>query len=148
MARSKFSAKRVINGTFGQLWRDGVMWAEATAFQAKVDKTKTDVDLCGDLMSDSKVTKLKGKGSVTIYHVDSTIPREELEAILNGEDLRHTLIGKLADPDAYGAERVSLTGVSFDDITFADWKAATVGSVTLPFTFTGIKFLDYIAEGE
>lgn len=148
MARTRFSANRTINGTYGQLWCDGNMVAETTALQAKIDKTKTDVDLCGDLMTDTKLTKVKGKGSVTIYHVDSTIPREELEAIMNGEDLRHTLISKLADPDAYGAERISLTGVSFDDVTPADWKAATIGSATLPFTFTGMKYLDYIAEGE
>jgi hypothetical protein len=146
MAKTRFSARRTINGTFGQVWRDGVMWAETTALQVKLDKTKTDVDLCGSLMTDTKVTKVKGKGSVTIYHVDSALPREEAEAILNGEDLRHTIVSKLDDPDAYGAERISVTGVSFDDITFADWKAATAGTVTLPFTYTGIAFLDYIEE--
>ena len=55
-----------------------------------------------------------------------------------------TLIGKLADPDSYGAERIAVYNVSFDDLTLADWKANTAGEITLPFTFTRYELLDVI----
>ena len=35
------SAKRVINGTFGEMWSDGRKVAETTAMQAKIAKNKT-----------------------------------------------------------------------------------------------------------
>ena len=54
------------------------------------------------------------------------------------------MILKLSDPDSWGAERVALYNVSFDDMTLADWKAATVGSVTAPFTFSRYELLDLI----
>ena len=46
--------------------------------------------------------------------------------VRNKQDVRFTLISKLADPDAYGAERVSITGVQMDDLTLFDWEAPVV----------------------
>ena len=40
MATSVDSAKRVINGTFGEVWVDGEKIAECTACQLKVGKNK------------------------------------------------------------------------------------------------------------
>ena len=39
---------------------------------------------------------------------------------------------------------MALYNVSFDDMTLADWKAATVGSITAPFTFSRYELLDLI----
>ena len=64
--------------------------------------------------------------------------------INKGEDVRFTVTSKLSDPDAYGAERVVLRNVSFDDLTVADWKVGTKGNITAPFTFTKYEFLDTI----
>ena len=58
--------------------------------------------------------------------------------------MRCTIISKLRDPDSYGAERVALYNVSFDDLTLADWQAATMGTVTAPFTFSRYELLDTI----
>mgnify|MGYP002236849848 FL=1 len=46
-----------------------------------------------------------------------------MEGIKRGVDRRFTVISKLRDPDSYGAERVALYDVSFDDLTLADWQA-------------------------
>ena len=45
-----------------------------------------------------------------------------MEGIKRGVDRRFTVISKLRDPDSYGAERVALYDVSFDDLTLADWQ--------------------------
>ena len=39
---------------------------------------------------------------------------------------------------------MAVYNVSFDDLTLADWQAATVGTVTKPFTFTRYELLDQI----
>lgn len=56
----------------------------------------------------------------------------------------YELISKLADPDAYGAERVSITGVQMDDLTLFDWEAQKPLETEAPFTFTGYEYLDQI----
>ncbi len=143
MARTLDGAKRVINGTYGEVWLDGEKVAECTACQAKVELTKEAIHLCGRLMEDTKLTSAKGSGSLTLMKVDSGLG-QKLSGLLDGVDRRFTVIEKLRDPDSYGAERVALYGVSFDDLTLADWESAKQGSVTAPFTFTKYEYLDMI----
>lgn len=143
MARSIDSAKRVISGTYGEVWVDGEKIAECTACQAKVAKNKQTVNLCGQFMDDTKVTSGSGTGSLTLYKVDSGFIQRQSK-LQDGVDVRCTIISKLRDPDSYGAERVALYNVSFDDLTLADWQAATMGTVTAPFTFSRYELLDTI----
>ena len=143
MARTIDSAKRIINGTYGTVWIDGEVIAECTALQAKVAKSKQTVNLCGQFMDDTKATNGTGSGSLTLYKVDSGFAQKQ-SGIQDGVDRRFTIISKLKDPDSYGAERVAVYNVSFDDLTLADWQAATMGTVTAPFTFSRYEYLDEI----
>ena len=143
MARMIKTAKRTINGTWGEVWLDGEKIAECTACQLKVAKNKETIRLCGQFMDDSKATSGSGTGSLTLYKVDSGFIRRQ-QGLQDGEDVRGTVISKLRDPDSYGAERVAIYNVSFDDLTLADWQAATVGTVTAAFTFSRYEFLDMI----
>ena len=143
MARTIDSARRVISGTWGELWIDGEKVAEVSACQGKVGLNKETVNLCGRFMAAHKAMSASGTGSLTLYKVDSGFA-QRMEGIQRGVDRRFTLISKLRDPDSYGAERVALYDVSFDDLTLADWKAAAVGSVTAPFTFSDYEYLDQI----
>lgn len=143
MAKTIDSAKRVINGTYGEVWVDGEKVAEITACQGKVVKNKETINLCGSFMTDTKATSANGTGSLTMHKVDSGFARRQA-GIKHGVDQRFTVISKLKDPDSYGAERVAFYNVSFDDLTLADWEAARVGSVTAPFTFSDYEYLDMI----
>jgi len=138
------SAKRVINGTYGQIWLEGELIAECYGFQAKYTFSKEDVQLCGQLATDSKITSIKGTGSLRLHKVYSRAAVLVGDAIKNGKDPRFTVISLLKDPDAYGAERVAVKNVSFDDLTLADWEAKNAVKVEMPFTFTDHEFLDVI----
>ena len=143
MAQRIDSAKRVINGTYTEVWVDGILKAECTACQAKIAKNKTVIQLCGQFMEDKKATGGSGTGSLTMHKVDSADLEEE-QGVLNGIDRRYTIITKVNDPDAYGCERIAFYNCSFDDVTLADHKTATPGTVTRPFTFTRYELLDVI----
>lgn len=139
------SAKRVISGTWAEVWVDGNRIMECSAGQAKWSHTKQDVPLCGQMATDTKTTATKGTGSLSIYKVYSRF-RDYADAVLAGVDKRATVIMKLDDPDAYGAERIALYNVSFDDATLMDFTAGELSRVTCPFTFTGHKYLDISKE--
>lgn len=81
----------------------------------------------------------------TMHKVNSRMGVLIGDQVAQGHDPRFTIIAKLADPDAFGAERVALYNVSFDDETIADWEAGNVGKIEAPFTFTKREFLDKIA---
>ena len=138
------SAKRVVSGTWGEVWLDGDKVSECYGLQAKASFNKEDIALCGQMASDKKVTSIDCTGSLRLHKVTSRMAQAIGENIRNGRDVRFTIVRKLKDPDAYGAERVVLRNVSFDDLTLADWEAKSVGKVECPFTFTDYEFLDVI----
>ena len=74
MARTIDSAKRVISGTYGEVWIDGEKIAECTACRAVVAKNKETINLCGQFMTDTKATSGSGTGSLTLYKVDRLCP--------------------------------------------------------------------------
>ena len=126
------------------MWLDGDKVSECYGLQAKASFNKEDIALCGQMASDKKVTSIDCTGSLRLHKVTSRMAQAIGENIRNGRDVRFTIVSKLKDPDAYGAERVVLRNVSFDDLTLADWEAKSVGKVECPFTFTDYEFLDVI----
>ena len=138
------SAKRVMSGTWGELWLEGEYVAECYKFQAKYTYNKEDVNICGQMMTDTKVMSIKGAGTMGLHKVSSRMAKVIGDKIRDGKDVRFTIISKLADPDSFGAERVSLSNVSFDDFTVADWEAGVAGKIETTFTFTESKFLDKV----
>jgi len=136
--------KRICNGTFGEIWLDGDYVGEIKKAQAKVEYNKEEIKQCGMFFTDSKIVGCKGTGSLTLFKVNTRMGQKLANMAKNKQDARFTVISKLADPDAYGAERVSLEGVQFDDLTLFDWEAQTPGEVEAPFIFTGYEYLDEI----
>lgn len=138
-------ANRVISGTWGEMWLNGVKVAECYKLQAKRTFNKEKIPMCGQMEVDAKIMSTEGTGSVGLYKTSSRMSMAIGEEVGAGRDPRFTIISKLADPDAYGAERVAIYNVSFDDETIADWEAGVVGKVECPFTFTKREFLDTIS---
>lgn len=138
------SAKRVVSGTFGQVWFDNELVTEVYKFQAKINYNKEDVPLCGNMGVDKKVTSFNGTGTVGMYKITSRMAKMIGEYIRNGRDIRFTIISTINDPDSFGAERIAIKNVSFDDLTLADWEAKTIGKIEAPFTYTDYEYLDII----
>lgn len=136
--------KRVINGTYGQVWLDDSEVMETYALQAKVEKKKEEISICGRVGTDSKMIGFSGKGTLKVRKVNSRMGKLVTDGLRKGNDVRFQVISKLADPDSYGAERVLIKNVSFDDLTLADWEAAKAGAVDIPFTFSDFEYLDTI----
>lgn len=135
-------AALVRSGTWGSLWIDGEQVAECYGCQAKISKTKESVPRCRAMMEDSKLVSTKGTGSIRIYNATSRLIELEGEALKTGKDLRHTIISNLDDPDNPNNQRIALMGVSFDDLTLADWEATKLGQIESPFTFNDYQMLD------
>lgn len=142
----KLTGNRVMSGTWGEVWLDNEYVAEVRSFQAKVNFNKDDINFCGQLATDSKIISTKGTGSVGMHKVSSRMANKIGNNIKKGIDTRVTIISKLSDPDAFGAERVVVRNVAFDDLTLADWEVAVNGKVEVPFTFTEFEFLDQVGD--
>lgn len=140
---AEIPAPRVMSGTFLNVWVDGVAVAGLSAFQAKWTKQKTEINMCGQMTVDTKTTSIKGTGSLEFWKLYSSF-NDDMERVSQGIDVRHTIVGKLADPDAYGAERLVFYNCSWDEHTLMDASAGNPGKVNMPFTFTRAEYLDKV----
>ena len=139
-----YDERRAINGTFGEVWLEGEQVREATGLTADVGLEFLDVPMCGVLGKRQKVSGLTGNGSITMTKVNSRMGIKLSDMIKAGKTPSFTIISKLADPDAYGAERVVLKNCQFSTLTLADWSSNQIGSITQNFTFTDWDYLDLI----
>jgi hypothetical protein len=74
-----------------------------------------------------KVTGWEGNGSLKLHKVSSRMINKIAQNIKNGKGTVCTIVSKIADPDAYGSERVALKNVIFDEVSLADWKPGRTG---------------------
>ncbi len=132
----------VRSGTFGSLWLDGELGSETKGLTVKIAKNKTDVPRSGTPIAGHKVMGVNITGTVTLYNATSRLIRAEGEAIKQGRDLRHVLVSKLDDPDNPNPQRIQVTGVSFDDLTLAQWEVAQLGEIEAPFTADDYDILE------
>lgn len=135
---------RVINGTFGKLVLDGEIVSSVKAAQAKIDIETEEVYIPDNLMAQNAVTKATGKGSVTIYKIDSMMHKKVGQALRRGETPYFTIISSLRDPKAYGAETIVVNEVLFTDLTLFDWERAKNGEMECPFVFGSMDYEDLI----
>ena len=136
--------RKIINGTHGTVFLDGEEVAEVKSFQAKLEFQKEEVKIAGKMATGTKYMGYSGKGSLALHKVNSRMIKAIGQQIKEGKEPRFTIIGKLADPDADGVERIAINNVSFDDLTLFDFEVGAVGQVECPFTFTDYDFLDLI----
>ena len=139
-------AKNVISGTYGSVWLDGDEMFEIKSFQAKDEYQKEEILSAGKMHKSYKITSVDGKGSVSIHKVTSQQIRNLGRQVREGKTPTFTIIAKLADPDAWGSERIAFKNVVFDDLTLFDFEVGQLGSVEMPFTYEDYDLLDLIAQ--
>lgn len=143
----KMNANKVINGTFGSVWVNTEKMANCKSFEAKVSLDYEDVLLAEDLATHKKYMGWSGAGTILLHKVDSLMAKTLADGIKSGNMEPASIIAKLADPAAYGAERVQISGVHFDELTLLKFAAKEIQEEECPFTFDDFEFLDMIMEG-
>ena len=140
----EFKGKQVINGSWGQLWYDGEYLAEIISCKAEITYKKTAVQQACRMVEGQKVTGLEQKGEFKIHHVNSAVMKKEAKALKAGKTAEHTIITKVDDPDAIGAEKVALSGCILDKMILADFENNKLGERSYGFTFEDWDIMESI----
>lgn len=145
MGSKTIRGNRVLTGSYAEIWINGILCAECEKIEAKITVNREDVKLGADI--DSKMTGLKGEGSMTIHKVYTRF-EDVRKAYMRGEDVRSEIMAKLADPDAIGkqAERYSIQNVWFNELPLINWErgAMVKEEVSFGFTASDLQNLDRI----
>ena len=118
--------------------------AEVISFKAEVDIQYADINMTRRLAKAKKMTGYEGKGEVKLNKVTSEMSKKISDNLKQGKQTICTIISKLDDPNAIGAERIVVKDATFEKLTLADWEAKKNGEEALTFSFTDWDFLDLI----
>lgn len=141
---TKVRPNKQINGTFGAVWVNGEKWLDVEAFEAKVTLNFEDVNMAEDLATHKKYTGWSGEGTMTVKKVYTRGASLMATAAKTGVMPEINLVGKLADPDAFGSERVSISEVTFNEFMLMKFEQKTLGTEELPFNFADYDPIDLI----
>lgn len=139
-----YDVEKTIFGTWGKVWLDGDLVAEATSLQAKATLDKTEVPMCGVMGKRYKTTGFDIKGSLKFNKINNRMAIKIADNLRKGKETVCEIISELADPTASGAERVRLIGCKFDELTITDWEAKKIVDETIPFTAEDFEYIDLI----
>lgn len=139
-------AQQVMSGTEGEVWIDSHYMAQVTAFQASVNLIKQEVNQVKKRGKQYKITGWEGKGKIKMNHISSFMIDKMADNIKNGKQTVCTIISKIEDPNAIGAERVCIRDATFDKLTLMDWEAKKLTEDSYDFTFTDFDILDSASE--
>ncbi|WP_186424160.1 phage tail tube protein [Lacrimispora celerecrescens] len=139
-----FRAENVINGTHGEMWFDGDYMAEVLSCKGELNIKYAAITRVRHLIDGQKMTGIEGKGDFKLHKISSTVMSKVSNALKQGKTPSFTIISKLADPDAMGAERVVFYHCKLDKAILADWEAQKNSEESYSFTFEDWEILDKI----
>ncbi|WP_028547038.1 phage tail tube protein [Paenibacillus taiwanensis] len=139
-----FHGEKVMSGTFGEVWLDGKLVAEALSMEAKIEIEKEDVPLAGKFATDSKFMGYKGSGTLKMHKANSRMITLLSDQIKKGINPRFMIMSKLKDPAADGGEVITIKDACFNDLSLVNWELKKKGEIEAPFTFTDWTVQDFV----
>ncbi len=137
-------AAQILNGKFGRTWVNSELWAEIESFEAKVTGKWEDVEFCEELGTQRKYMGYSIEGTMSMKKMHSRGANLLDEGFRTGLMPDVKLVSRLADPAAYGHERVEITGVTFDEMTLIKYTNGELGKEDLPFKAVAYRYIDKI----
>ena len=141
-------AARVINGTHGAVWINGQKLADLEEMELKVNIEYEDVYFAEDTGKHRKFIGWNGEGSIVLKKVFSRGALLLADAVKSGKIPEVVISTRLADPDSYGVERTSVSGVTFNEFLLTKIQQRTLLQEELGFEFSDFDLLETIMTQE
>ena len=137
-------AKRVINGTHGAVWINGEKLFDLESIELRVNIEWEDVFFPEETGKKRKFIGWTGEGSLVVKKIFSRGIGLLAPGVKSGQMPEITITTKLADPDAYGTERVSVTDVTFNEFLLAKIEQRALLTEELGFEFGDFDIIEEI----
>lgn len=143
MANS-MNANNVILGTFGKLYINNVRVAEIKSFELKASLQYEDINVNGNLITQSKYKGATLTGTMVVHKVNSFNIKLVKDAIKTGVMPSIKFLGELADPNVSGDEAIEVTDVNFDEATLLSFANGEVREESTAFRAGDYNYLSTI----
>lgn len=141
---AKRNAKRVINGTHGAAWINGEKLFDLESIELKVNIEYEDVYFSEDTGKHRKFMGWTGEGSLVVKKIFSRGASLLAKGVKSGQMPEFTITTKLADPDAYGTERISVSEVTFNEFLLSKIEQRALLTEELGFEFADFDIIEEI----
>ena len=141
-------ASRVINGTHGAVWINGQKLADLEQIELKVNLEYEDVYFPEDTGKYRKFIGWTGEGSLTLKKVFSRGALLLGEAVKKGKIPEIEITTRLGDPDSYGVERTTVSGVTFNEFLLAKIEQRALLQEEMGFEYSDFDLLETIMVQE
>ena len=143
MANS-MNANNVILGTFGKLYINNVRVAEIKSFELKASLQYEDINVNGNLITQSKYKGATLTGTMVVHKVNSFNIKLVKDSIKTGIMPSIKFLGELADPNVSGDEAIEVTDVNFDEATLLSFANGEVREESTAFRAGDYNYLSTI----
>lgn len=137
-------AQSVILGTWGKLFINNVRVANIKSFELKASLNYEDIQVNGNLITQSKYTGSTLTGTMVVSKVDSYNIKLVKDAIKTGVMPSIKFMGELTDPNIDGDEAIEVTDVMFDEATLLSFANGEVREESTSFRAGDFNYLSTI----
>lgn len=136
---------RTINGSYGELFIDGVWQTQVHRLEGRITINRREVRLAGARHTGYKATGTAGDGTITGFKVTSHFLRlvGAYQRNSRSQQTPALLRYQLDDPEAFGAEIVELVGVKFWEVPIG-FQVDELVEEAVPFTFINHNLISCI----
>lgn len=135
---------KIIRGSFGRLWINGLQVAQVKSFELKATLNYEEVDVNGDLAKKQRYTGYSLAGTMVCHKINSYNTTLVNSGIKDGQLPEIKFVATLADPDSEGSESIEVYDVTFDEITLMHFENASVEEESIPFKAGGYDLISSI----
>lgn len=132
---------KIIRGSFGRLWINGLQVAQVKSFELKATLNYEEVDVNGDLAKKQRYTGYSLAGTMVCHKINSYNTTLVNSGIKNGQLPDIKFVATLADPDSEGSESIEVYDVTFDEVTLMHFENASVEEESIPFKAGGYDLI-------
>jgi len=119
---------RTILGSYGEVYINGKLFANFNHLEATDNYNLIAFNVAGKARTQHKTGPVEGTGTISGLKVTSKILQMPKNA-------RFEIISKLADPEAYGHERIRFRSCRFSQIQWANWTAGEQVTEEVQFVY-------------
>lgn len=138
------NSQSVILGTFGKLYMNNVRVANIKSFELKANLNYEDINVNGNLITQSKYKGATLTGTMVVHKIDSTNIKLVKDSIKTGVMPSIKFMGELADPNSSGDEAIEVSDVCFDEATLLSFANGEVREESTAFRAGDYSYLSTI----
>lgn len=141
---NNMKAQSVILGSFGRLYVNNVRIAEIKSFELKASLNYEDINVNGNLITQSKYTGATLTGTMVVHKINSFNINLVKDAIKSGVMPSIKFMGELDDVNVDGSEAIEVSDVMFDEATLLSFANGEVREESTSFRAGDYNYLSTI----